>query len=323
MSSNGRRITGRRSRTATVSQQRQREKGSSSVKEKVQLPFDARALVEEQNPNEDAPALDLEMSTDLTPVRALSLEEEGTTEREAQSCTDALVEISDPHFITYSLDDLFGPELGFSRRFASDGEFREAMRRCIRKDVFRSTPAYERLSPSAAIAMFQPDSSLQGSWLCGGTGRMARLTQVLRDALGATAPTGDDFMDTIGSLCGREPSTHWIDIIGVKDRALDHSWHQDTGTSLSSSKTVMLGFPAEDCYDGTGVFSHVVKLRHEHHSHASHPANEPVLFKGGIDENYVVRPRFAEGREILVYRDIDVLHSAPDITYRSSVMRFM
>lgn len=54
MSSTGRRITGRRSRTATVSQQRQREEGGSSVKEKVQLPFDARALVEEQNPNEDA-----------------------------------------------------------------------------------------------------------------------------------------------------------------------------------------------------------------------------------------------------------------------------
>jgi hypothetical protein len=42
-----------------------------------------------------------------------------------------------------------------------------------------------------------------------------------------------------------------------------------------------------------------------------------------VDEQYIVRPKFAEGREIIVYRDVDVLHSSPDVAYRASVMRFM
>jgi hypothetical protein len=43
--------------------------------------------------------------------------------------------------------------------------------------------------------------------------RMNRLTAVLQQHLGDGAPTGDAVMDTIGKLCGRKPSTHWIDIV--------------------------------------------------------------------------------------------------------------
>ena len=157
---------------------------------------------------------------------------------------------------------------------------------------------------------------------------MLKLTEVLQRYLGANAPTGDEFMDTIGSLCGSTPSTHWIDIVGVLNRRVPHSWHQDTGRSPGGgdTRTVLLGFPACDDYDGVGVFSHVVKLKREQWAAEDHPPNEPVLYgalDGVVEESQIARPRFAEGREIVTYRDVDVLHSSPDVAYRASVMRFM
>jgi hypothetical protein len=236
--------------------------------------------------------------------------------------------------------------------FWKHGTFREAIRQAMRQDIFYTTPAYAALSPKVASFMLDDDSSLQGSWNCiplndndgvqvHGVMRMSRLTAVLQDRLGEDAPTGDEFMMKIGGLCGENPSMHWIDIIGVKDRILSHSWHQDCGRSypielldmdvedvaghtLQESKfTVMLGFPIEDEYEGTGVFSHALKLKHECLAPHKHNINEPVLFEGSVNEQYIVRPLFTIGREILRYRDIDTLHSAPDVAYRRSVMRFM
>mmetsp|Transcript_14716 Transcript_14716/g.21603 ORF Transcript_14716/g.21603 Transcript_14716/m.21603 type:complete len:202 (-) Transcript_14716:67-672(-) len=200
--------------------------------------------------------------------------------------------------------------------------------------------------------MLDDDSSLQGTWNCvprsitpeqlvefGGSLpiRMTRLTKVLKEKLGSDAPTGDEFMMKMGGLCGVEPSAHWIDIIGVKDRSVSHSWHQDTGVSYGNSDdsestfssdmgckyTVMLGFPLEDEYVGTGVFSHAIKLDIEHLAPQDHNTNEPVLFEGTAGEEYIIRPEFGRGKEIIRYRDVDVLHSAPDVVHRQSVMRFM
>lgn len=40
-------------------------------------------------------------------------------------------------------------------------------------------------------------------------------------------------------------------------------------------------------------------------------------------EEYIIRPKYIPGEiEIIIFRDIDVLHSSPDIQYRSSIMRF-
>jgi len=137
-------------------------------------------------------------------------------------------------------------------------------------------------------------------------------------------------MIAVGGLCGENPSAHWIDIIGVKDRILSHSWHQDTGVSYpgvsnpkNSRYTVMLGFPMEDEYIGCGVFSHAIKLEHEHVAPEGHSENEPVLFEGTANKEYIIRPTFSLGKEIIRYRDTDVLHSAPDVAYRQSVMRYM
>jgi hypothetical protein len=50
---------------------------------------------------------------------------------------------------------------------------------------------------------------------------------------------------------------------------------------------------------------------------------EPVSYNQDIDDEYIVRPKFAEGQEIIAYRDVHVLHSSPDVAYRTSVMRLL
>ena len=144
--------------------------------------------------------------------------------------------------------------------------------------------------------------------------------------------TGDDLFEAIGSICGDGASTHWIDIYGVQDRKVSHGWHLDAGRSPNNCQTVLWGFPPENHYRGTGVFSHIVSLQDPFGSTLGfeteeegreRPRMEPVLFDGTPGEEYVFRPLYEEGKELLIYRDIDVLHSAPDVAYRSSVMRFM
>ena len=170
-------------------------------------------------------------------------------------------------------------------------------------------------------------------------------------------PTGDELFQAIGRLCSNEngselsssartdgstggASTHFIDIYGRQDRTINHSWHMDAGKAgflpdRQVCRTLIWGFPArnEINYRGCGVFSHIVKLKHScslqelnHLDEDTAPSAtlmEPVLFDGVIDPKYVVRPPYQPGNEILLYRDIDCLHSAPDCTYRSSIMRFM
>ena len=284
-------------------------------------PFDGKELTANQVANEDAEPLDLSTGClrwhdSETPV------------------PEATTPVAGPHFEFVSLDSLF-PNIGFSDLFSESSDFRQAIRTAMRTDVFYSTPAFASLSPKATAFMLHDDSSVQGSWQCSGGrwedrresneggSRMTELTTVLSQYLGSTAPTGDELMDAVGALCGTKPSTHWIDIRGVQDRQISHSWHQDTGYSPDVTKTVLWGFPATDNYDGTGVFTHIVPLVHESPAPEGHPRGQPILWEGTVDERHIVRPRFARGRELIVYRDIDVIHSAPDVAYRASVMRFM
>ena len=75
-------------------------------------------------------------------------------------------------------------------------------------------------------------SSAQGSWF---SRRPAAATHgVLRAALGASAPTGDEFYAKIGGLTldGVAPRTgHFIDIVGGPGsrRLARYAWHQDRG----------------------------------------------------------------------------------------------
>jgi hypothetical protein len=266
-----------------------------------------------QDPNEHASPLNLEQVLSDGQVRSMTegllFANKGET----------------PNFKFMSLDDLFGEGVGLSAKFNSDTEFREELRRAIRQDIFDTTPFYANLSEKAASVLLLPDSSLEGSWKMPETmDRMKKTTQVLSEALGDPAPTGDELFQTIGKLCGTKPSTHFIDIYGVQGRKIPHSFHLDTGRSASNNtQTVLWGWPKEDQYDGCGVFSHLIPLENECWAPEDHPRMEPVLFDGPFENHHIVRPRYQPGRELLIYRDVDVVHSAPDVTYRTSVMRFM
>lgn len=314
-------------------------RSSRERKSKVQKVFDPKLLVSQQKPNEDSVALDIFSQKhweDPYFIQRRPLSDESHTKDNINECKGPLIE--HPHFEMIAFDDIF-PNLDFSKHFFTDGDFRQSLRVAMRNDIFYTTPAYAKLSPKIAAMMIDDDSSLQGTWNCvprqmepnvPRTMRMKQLTKVLRNKLGTNAPSGDEFMMKIGSLTGKNPSFHWIDIIGVKDRKIMHSWHQDTGRSYEQSNTlhdsrftVMIGFPVEDNYTGCGVFSHCIKLTNEHFAPSSHNENEPILFQGTSTTDYIVRPEFSYQREILRYRDVDVIHSAPDVTYRKSVMRFM
>mmetsp|Transcript_32808 Transcript_32808/g.49457 ORF Transcript_32808/g.49457 Transcript_32808/m.49457 type:complete len:394 (+) Transcript_32808:44-1225(+) len=339
---------------AMRSQQRSRRPGREKEV------FDAQKITSQQKPNENANALDIYDTSNLddpsfirrrSPSSVVQVSSndanvllsdddisDRTAEIDIKQCKGP--EITHEHVEYFSLDDLF-PGFDFGKKFFTNGEFRQAIRVAMRKDIFFTTPAYADLSSKVAAMMLDDDSSLQGTWNCVPKNlpiemkgsvplRMTRLTEVLKQYLGPNAPTGDDFMMALGSLCGEDPSAHWIDIIGVKDRKVSHSWHQDTGISYegqsnlkSSRYTVMVGFPFENEYSGCGVFSHVIKLKNEHLAPDDHNENEPVLFEGSADDEYIFRPEFTLGREVLRYRDVDVVHSAPDAVYRQSVMRFM
>ncbi|KAL7542675.1 hypothetical protein ACHAXR_012201 [Thalassiosira sp. AJA248-18] len=322
------RSTSPRSRTETNGERKRAPHQFDHTKADAR-PFldDPATFVKDQSPNEDAPCY-------IFP-------EDGDA---GGSTSEKTTILEGSHIVSIGLDDLF-PDLDFSEKFCSTKEFRDALRNSMREDVFDSTPTYAGMSEKVRKMLLLPDSSLQGSWNCGGQYtdnvagvdnnedgeetkqqlRMRKLTKALKEYLGDNAPTGDQFMETIGNLCGSKPSTHWIDIVGITDRKISHSWHQDTGRSHGGdTRTVLLGFPKEDNYDGVGVFSHAVKLKYERLAPKDHPDNEPIVYPGlTVDDEYIVKPRFAEGSEIIMFRDIDAIHSAPDVSYRASVMRFM
>jgi hypothetical protein len=295
------------------------------------------ALVRLQNPNENAIAFNLASS-------GLRLVQDRGTKVYANTADPSIAynlhaPTPETRFRFVSLNELFphsSAMLGFSETFSTDKHFREQLRNSLRRDLFDANPTHHRLSEKARAILLQPDSSLQSSWSISSSESIPtptpRTTALLQKTFGSTPhpteysiPTGVDLLNAIGSLCGRGASTHWMDIVGINDRAISHSWHQDTGRSGDGeSWTVLWGFPKEDCYVGTGVFTHVLPLTHEHHAPHGHTQNEPVLFHGiSVPDESIVRPCFGPGKELLVYRDIDVLHSAPDVTYRTSVMRFM
>lgn len=179
--------------------------------------------------------------------------------------------------------------------------------------------------------------------------RMKQTTLVLSKYLGGDAPrmqhdvpNGDEFMARIGALCNStEAPFHWTEVVGVaatqNHRMGDktkHAWHQDygcleDGMGGNNNKHVFLGFPCQDNYHGTGVLPHLIPLQNEHwptrletKDGVASQLHKPIFYEGEVPEDHLVRPWYAPGREIIVFRDVDVLHSTPDIQFRSSIMRF-
>eukprot|EP00536_Pseudo-nitzschia_multiseries_P019657 jgi/Psemu1/62112/gm1.62112_g len=129
----------------------------------------------------------------------------------------------------------------------------------------------------------------------------------------------------------------------------EHAWHQDYGhledrkthakatpsgnklnkcendsNPYQSNSHVFFAFPYEDNYNGTGALPHIIKLKHEHWAKPKNAVTPgaSTFYRGTVPERYIVRPRYMPGRELIIFRDIDVLHSTPDIQYRTTIMRF-
>ena len=219
--------------------------------------------------------------------------------------------IEGPHLTLLGWADLF-PGSGLDEAFHSSAAFRTALRRAAREDFVRPLA----LSESVKRSMVTDDAvSVQSSWRTAND--FPSLSRVLL-AHGVDL-TGPALVAGLSSLCGDSEHVFgsWIDIVGVRGRRVAHSWHQDSGLA---QRTVMVGFPPCDGFEGPGVFSHAVKLTHR----LPPPLTPgPRLWQGGFAAELVVRPWFRRGAEVMVYDDRDLFHSAPDFARRESIWRLM
>lgn len=312
-----------------------------------------------QDPNEDAPTFDIYNSDEFYPM----------TELDVEYLEDHRHLITHPHFETRSLNDLFpNNAYGLSEKFNTCASFRNRLRGAIRLDMIFGANSDDTEQPSMYNEMtdeqryeeVEKNKILLGYWKIptistrtGNNIQMKHTTNILQEYFGHQAPTGDEFIEKIGSLCNSTQTPYHItDVSGVsafqnkqQGEKTDHAWHQDYGSlqdkqSMKGTKSyndendflyqsnnhVFFAFPATDNYKGTGVFPHLVKLRYEQWAKPK-GAKAPIpgksfFYKGRLPGKYIVRPKYEPGKELLIFRDIDVLHSSPDIQYRASVMRF-
>ena len=183
-----------------------------------------------------------------------------------KSDTETLEEVTNRHFAFLSLDELFPTTIAtsssssssssqidtvrqsFSDIFDSDSGFRSDLRGAMREDFSMDTREVTDYRSSAA-----PTASLMGCWMdransfCHLTNHFKRYNMSNID--------GPSFIKTITSLCYGLPEGapckgevfgSFIDIVGVANKRVSHSWHQ--GNDSSSVKT------------------------HPMHHHVSHPA---------------------------------------------------
>ena len=221
-----------------------------------------------------------------------------------------------------SLDALF-PRSGLGEAFDTDAVLRRAIRVATRTDLFATNP---RWSDAANAAVRGLHSTLVMDW------RLAERGMPQLDAAFAAAGValrGADFILGLGALCGGgadAPAGSLTDIVHNGRSAVAHSWHQDSGLF---SNTVMVAFADRDCYAGAGVFSHAVRLSHALRvpGQAGAVIEWERSFAEGeappVAEELVVRPGSGRGKEVMVYCDAALLHSAPDKILRDAVWRFM
>ena len=209
---------------------------------------------------------------------------------------------------------------------------------------------YDQMTDHQRLEELQRNKPLIGYWKPSITNvqmtttipRMKYTTQILHEYLGPTAPTGDEFFERIGSLCQSiQTPYHVTEVVGVstmqnkrQGEKSDHAWHQDYGhlqrdantNNYQNNKHVFMAFPCEDNYVGTGVFSHIVKLKYEQwtkpNGQQELKPGQSIFYRGTIPDKYIVRPKYEPGKELILFRDIDVLHSSPDIQHRTSIIRF-
>lgn len=226
------------------------------------------------------------------------------------------------HVNFYGFADIFpanGIGANISELFDISSTFRTSIRMAIRNDLY----TYDKsLSSDINKLINDPSSSFMSSWTS--KREYPHLTEAFRSH--DIPISGEEFIKNITTLIPRTKHMFgsFMDIIGVPNRKISHSWHQDSGLEQS---TVMIGFPKEDKYMGIGVFSHCLKLSHKWllPENVIRAGTEPRLLPKDIDldESLIVRPLYRKGKEIMVYDDRYIFHSAPDFTYRDSIFRFM
>jgi hypothetical protein len=223
------------------------------------------------------------------------------------------------HVTFYGLDELF-PGSGLGETFNASAAFRTAIRAAMREDMFVPDPSK---SDKINTAISSLGCSVMVNWKRSKSG-YAALTKVF-ESNDVRGVTGEAFILALGGLCGTESHGSLIDITGTGRRKERHSWHQDSGLDR---RTVMLGFPPSDGFDGVGVFSHAAKLSHPLRRADGDDAEGAVIqwedFDAGeLPVEVIGRPEYRPGHEVMVYCDATHVHSAPDETNRESVWRFM
>jgi hypothetical protein len=229
------------------------------------------------------------------------------------------------------LDDLF-PGLGLGALFNGSSSFRNDLRRAMRADLYLWDP---KLSEERNKQMQSLKSTLHVVWNSKNNKQLSHMDECFRqynvlDRLdsengGGLALTGKRFIGTLGGLCGGEATSgSLLEIVNISRKSVNHSWHQDSGRA---QRTVMLGFPPQDHYRGGGVFSHCVKLDRELLAQGERGQvvqyDQYSKYPGDIPEEFVVRPVYKQGCEVLVYYDNAHLHSTPDRIHRDAIWRFM
>jgi len=146
------------------------------------------------------------------------------------------------HIKFYSFNDLFGNDLDFSGLFDSNSQFRKDLRVAARNDFFVKDAT---ISNEANSLLKDPRSSLSSKWH--DNMEYPTLTDVFQKYRFPSHFTGKVFMAELTKLCIETPYrfNSWMDIVGVKNKAVGHSFHQDSGLEQT---TVMVGFPPEDIY---------------------------------------------------------------------------
>eukprot|EP00614_Pseudopedinella_elastica_P007340 CAMPEP_0172586344 /NCGR_PEP_ID=MMETSP1068-20121228/5715_1 /TAXON_ID=35684 /ORGANISM="Pseudopedinella elastica, Strain CCMP716" /LENGTH=337 /DNA_ID=CAMNT_0013381111 /DNA_START=80 /DNA_END=1093 /DNA_ORIENTATION=+ len=230
------------------------------------------------------------------------------------------------HVKFYSLENLFPEAPGLADMFDSSEVFRRELRAAARNDFFVEDP---RFSKEKNDQLRAPGSSLEGNWQT--ITECPAITSVFKSqGAGVSALDGLTFVKRLGKLCvsggGLESGLEsplvtggWLDIVSPPNgrRRAAHAWHQDSGLG---QYTVMLGFPNRNHYEGPGVFSHIVRLSHV----MTPPAKPgPVIIEGNFPEANIMRPVYRKGCEVIVYKDCDHIHSAPDEFIRDGIWRFM
>eukprot|EP00238_Polyblepharides_amylifera_P004386 CAMPEP_0196576044 /NCGR_PEP_ID=MMETSP1081-20130531/5402_1 /TAXON_ID=36882 /ORGANISM="Pyramimonas amylifera, Strain CCMP720" /LENGTH=448 /DNA_ID=CAMNT_0041894539 /DNA_START=80 /DNA_END=1426 /DNA_ORIENTATION=+ len=223
------------------------------------------------------------------------------------------------HVSFYSLEELF-PGTGLANKFDTNAQFRADLHQAARDDLFVPSPKF---SAEVNDRIKSAGSTLCVAWTlaekqaCGNITKLFSENGILLD--------GNEFVLKLGELIQRGGVTtgSLTDIVDI-NKHVNHSWHQDSGLD---QVTLMMGYPSENEYTGPGVFSHVVKLSHSLKQIGREgEVIEYEKFKSAplsIPEKYILRPVYSKGKEVMVYNDSSILHSAPDFANRKAVWRFM